>query len=94
MSNTTKIIIIGLIVMFLGIGYVLRGTTPDTELRNITAIKTAEIEREMQTECTKAFKENGERLSKKCNDLIDDLYERGFEVIKYEDGTFEMRLDV
>lgn len=94
MSNTTKIIIIGLIAMFLGIGYILRGTTPDTELRNVTAIRTAEVEREMKAECAKAFEQNGEQLNKKCNDLIDDLYERGFEVIKYEDGTFEMRLDV
>lgn len=94
MSNTTKIIIIGLIVMFLGIGYILRGTTPDAELRNVTAIRTAEIEREMQKECTKAFNKNGEQLNKKCNDLMNDLYERGFKVVKYEDGTFEMRLDV
>lgn len=92
MSKTTKILIAGFVVMFIGIAWLLRGTAP--ELRNVTAIRTAEVEREMQVECTKAFNENGEQLNKRCNDLINDLYERGFKVIKYEDGTFEMRLDV
>lgn len=84
----------GLVLLAVAVVYTLRGTAPDTELRNVTAIRTAEVEKEMQLECTKAFNESGEQLNKKCNDLINDLYERGFEVIKYEDGTFEMRLDV
>ena len=96
-----KAIIITLAIMLIG-GFVLFSRHHNQqaneplfrEVKNASSIKTAGVEQEMQTECTKAFKENGERLNDKCNDLIHELYERGFKVIKYEDGTFEMRLDV
>lgn len=99
MSNKVKIAIVALIIFFLGWGYIAKQQAENnkpmfTELRNPTAIRTAEVEREMQKECTKAFNENGERLNDVCRQVIYELKERGFKVIKYEDGTFEMRLDV
>lgn len=92
MSNTTKVIIIGLIAMFLGIGYILRGTAPDTELRNVTAIRTAEIEREMQKECTRAFPLYGDELTPKCWDHINELWDRGYTVNWNDQGEFRMEL--
>ena len=66
-------------------------TRPPME-RNSTAQETGEISMLMQSTCTRAFKVNGEQLDRECRGLIDQLQARGYEVIKYEDGTFEMEL--
>lgn len=92
MSNTTKIIIIGLIAMFLGLGYILRGTAPDTELRNATTVRTVEVEQNMRTECTRAFLLYGDKLTFKCWGLIMELWNRGYTVNWNDQGEFRMEL--
>lgn len=60
--------------------------------RNSTAQETGEITMRMQSTCRASFRMNGEKLDKECNGLIDQLEGRGYEVIRYEDGTFESEL--
>lgn len=98
LPNITKAIIVSLIVGFLGWGHIasqpkanaINPTPPaDTELRNSNAPEDARLERAMQGVCADAFKVNGKALDTKCLSFIKQLEERGFEVIRYEDGTFE-----
>lgn len=60
--------------------------------RNSTAQETGEITLRMQSTCRASFKQSGQNLSKECLGLIDQLEGRGYEVIRYEDGTFESEL--
>lgn len=82
----------GLVLLAVAVVYTLRGTAPDPGLRNATAIRTAEVEKEMQVECTKAFPLYGDDLTPKCWDHINELWDRGFTVNWNDQGEFRMEL--
>ncbi len=90
MTRTTKIIIIGLILLAGAVGYTLRGTSPSStvELRNANAPRVAYIEQRAIAVCRDShFKVNG-ALETECGQLADELACNDRELLSDKDGNF------